>query len=49
MFFLYAIKKKKGSEVALLKEIEQVMLNHRLTEMAKTTVTLKMDNPGAKV
>lgn len=49
MFFLYAIKKKKGSDVAPIEGDRVVDAKPSTNRNGQTTVTLKMDNPGAKV
>lgn len=49
MYFLYAIKKKRGSEEPPLEGDRIVNAQPSTNRTGQTTVTLKMDNAGAKV
>lgn len=49
MFFLYAIRKKKGSEEAPIEGDRIINAQPSSNRNGQTTVTLKMDNAGSKV
>ncbi|MEO5581339.1 MAG: protein translocase subunit SecD, partial [Saprospiraceae bacterium] len=49
MYFLYAIKMKKGSDVAPIEGDRVIDAKPSSNRNGQTTVTLKMDNPGSKV
>jgi len=48
MYFLYAIRKKKGSEEAPIQGESIVQAQPSANRNGQTTVTLKMDNAGSK-
>lgn len=49
MYFLYGIKKRKGTEVAPIEGDRIINAQPSSNRNGQTTVTLKMDNAGAKV